>query len=53
MLTSQQAVNYVRRRLVEHQDVQAATEELVQKAISMNSADNVSAIVVAFEGNHS
>eukprot|EP01138_Halocafeteria_seosinensis_P009829 gb/GECG01010040.1/.p1 GENE.gb/GECG01010040.1/~~gb/GECG01010040.1/.p1 ORF type:complete len:1693 (+),score=310.03 gb/GECG01010040.1/:1-5079(+) len=48
VLSSQQAVNFVRRKLVEQQDIQKAAEELVQKAISLNSADNVSAIVIGF-----
>jgi len=47
VMTSQQAVNFVRRRLRESPDLQAATEALVAKAIELASVDNVSAIVVA------
>lgn len=41
-------VCYVRRRLLEHGDPQQAAEELTQKALDLNSIDNVSAIVVRF-----
>jgi len=47
VMTSQQVVNFVRRKLREHSDVQRAAEELVQKALKLNSIDNVSAFVVA------
>ena len=40
-------VNFVRRKLVEHRDVQRVAGLLVQKAISLNSVDNVSAFVIA------
>lgn len=49
VLSSQQAVNFVRRRLRSHRNVQQAAEELIQKAIAMNSIDNVSAVVVGFD----
>lgn len=48
VLTSQQAVNFVRRKLLEHGDVGRASRQLVMKAISVGSIDNVSAVVVAF-----
>jgi serine/threonine protein phosphatase PrpC len=41
-------VNFVRRKLAEHRDVQLAAGQLVQKAINLNSVDNVSAFVIAF-----
>jgi serine/threonine protein phosphatase PrpC len=47
VMTSQQAVNFVRRRLREEPDIQAATEALVAKALQLASVDNVSAIVFA------
>ncbi len=42
-----QAVNFVRRRLVLHHDVDAAARELVAKALSISTNDNVSVVVVA------
>ena len=48
VLSSQQAVNFVRRRLVLHGDVGKAAHELVQKALRLYSHDNVSAVIVAF-----
>ncbi len=42
-----QAVNFVRRRLVDHGDVQRASQELVDKALSLATNDNVSALVIA------
>ena len=48
VMSSQQAVNYVRRCLRRSHDLQEAAEGLVSKAIARNSADNVSVIVVAF-----
>lgn len=48
VMTSQQVVNFVRRKLREHGDVQRATEQLIQKAIALSSVDNVSAFVVVF-----
>ena len=47
VMTSQMAVNFVRRKLREHGDVQRAAEQLVQKALALSSVDNVSAFVVA------
>ncbi|CAM9871826.1 unnamed protein product, partial [Chrysoparadoxa australica] len=45
-MTSQQAVNYVQRRLRAHHDVQRASRELVYKAIELKSIDNCSCVVV-------
>jgi serine/threonine protein phosphatase PrpC len=42
-----QAVNFVRRRLLDHSDVQRVAQELVDKALSLASNDNVSALVIA------
>lgn len=47
VLTNQEAVNFVRRRFVLHQDVQLTAQELVQKALDIGSVDNCSAVVVA------
>ncbi len=43
-----QVVNFTRRKLREHGDVQKAAEQLVKKALDLSSVDNVSAFVVAF-----
>lgn len=48
VMTSQQVVNFVRRRLLVHRDVRRAAAELVEKAVALHTIDNVSAIVVAF-----
>ena len=48
VMTTQQVVSFVRRRLLEHGDPQQASEELTQKALDLNSIDNVTAIVVCF-----
>jgi serine/threonine protein phosphatase PrpC len=47
-LSSQEAVNFVRRKLSDHHDAQRAADELVDKALSRASSDNVTAIVVVF-----
>jgi serine/threonine protein phosphatase PrpC len=46
VMSGEQVVNYVRRRLLEHGDPQQAADELTQKALDLNSIDNVSAVVV-------
>jgi len=46
VLSSQQAVNYVRRRLFVHGDVQRASQDLIKKALEYGSVDNVSAVIV-------
>ncbi|CAM9323464.1 unnamed protein product, partial [Phaeothamnion confervicola] len=45
VMTSQQAVNYVQRRLLAHRDVQRASRELCQKAIALGSGDNCSCVL--------
>lgn len=47
VLTSQQAVNFVLRKLQTHGDVQLAAQELVLKAQAYFAHDNVSVIIVA------
>jgi len=44
----QEAVNFVRKRLLVTKDVQKVAEELVQKAIQRGTQDNTSAIIVVF-----
>ncbi|KAG9416842.1 hypothetical protein AC1031_001234 [Aphanomyces cochlioides] len=48
VLSSQQAINFIRRKLRDHSDVQLAAQELVLKAQEYVSHDNISAIVVCF-----
>jgi serine/threonine protein phosphatase PrpC len=48
VMTSQQAINFVRRRLYVHRDVSKAARELVDKALRLSSIDNVSVVVIAF-----
>lgn len=48
VMTSAQVVNFTRRRLAVHRDVARAARELVQKALDLNSIDNISVIVVGF-----
>jgi serine/threonine protein phosphatase PrpC len=48
VMTSQQVVNFVRRRLLAHRDARRAAAELVEKAVALHTIDNVSAIIVAF-----
>jgi serine/threonine protein phosphatase PrpC len=45
VLPSELAVNYVRRRLAYHGDVQRATTELITKAEELGTGDNVSAVI--------
>lgn len=47
-LKSADAVNFVRKRLKEHGDVQRATEEVGQEALNRGAQDNVSVIIVDF-----
>ena len=44
-LSNQQAVNFVRRRLIIHKCAQRVAGELVQEAIDQGSRDNTSAII--------
>lgn len=50
VMTPQQVVDFVRKKLAQHGNAQHACEELVSHAISIGSMDNVSAVVVCF--NH-
>ncbi len=45
---SQDAVNFVRKRLISDKDLNKAAQALVQKAISKGTQDNTSAVIVAF-----
>lgn len=45
---NQEAVNFVRKRLLTNKDLEKTAEELVQKALQRGSQDNTSAIIVAF-----
>ncbi|KUF74014.1 serine/threonine-protein kinase [Phytophthora nicotianae] len=47
VLTSQQAVNFVLRKLQTHGDVQLAAQELVLKAQAYFAHDNISVVIVA------
>ena len=47
VMTSQQVISYVRRRLLQHGDVQQAARELVEKAVHLASVDNCTAMVIA------
>ncbi|GLE02366.1 hypothetical protein PINS_up011204 [Pythium insidiosum] len=47
VLTSQQAVNFISRKLRAHGDVQLAAQELVLKAQQYYAHDNISVIIVA------
>ncbi|KAG5186290.1 phosphatase 2C-like domain-containing protein [Tribonema minus] len=46
VMTSQQAVDFVQRRMLSHCDVQRASRELARKAVDLYSNDNCSCIVV-------
>jgi serine/threonine protein phosphatase PrpC len=48
VLTSQQAINFIRRKLRDHGDVQLAAQELVLKAQEYLCHDNISVIIVCF-----
>lgn len=48
VMSPQQVVDYVRKKLAQHGHVQHACEELVSHAISIGSLDNVSAVIVCF-----
>jgi serine/threonine protein phosphatase PrpC len=48
-MASQQAVNFIRQRLANHNDLDKATKELTKEAVTkQRSVDNVSIVVVAF-----
>ncbi|KAL0587648.1 hypothetical protein ABG067_002667 [Albugo candida] len=48
VLTSQQAVNFIAKKLRMHGDVQLAAQELILKAQQYFSHDNTSVIIIAF-----
>jgi protein phosphatase 2C family protein 2/3 len=49
-VSSQYAINFVRRALCVHSDIQRAADELVSKALEKGSADNISVLVCCFAG---
>ena len=51
VMSSQMVVNFVRQKLRLHRDVQKAAEQLVAKALTLNSVDNCSAFVIVLNGN--
>lgn len=48
VFTGQEAVNFVRKRLLVTKDLQRTAEELIQKAIERRTQDNTSVVIVAF-----
>jgi serine/threonine protein kinase/serine/threonine protein phosphatase PrpC/CRP-like cAMP-binding protein len=46
VMTSQQAVNFVRRSIAAHGDASLAARDLVQKAIDLNTIDNCTAAII-------
>jgi len=48
VMTSQQAVSFVRRRVAEHADAGLAAQELVRKALDLNTIDNCTVCIVFF-----
>jgi serine/threonine protein phosphatase PrpC len=51
IMSPQSAVNFVRKKLSEHNDLQQAAKELVREAISRGSVDNVTVLIVTFDSN--
>lgn len=47
-MSSQQAVNFVRKKLIELKDVSKVAAMLVDKALALASNDNVTAMIVVF-----
>lgn len=45
VMTNQQAVDYVRKQLKKHSDLDIVTKKLVQKALNDGSSDNITAII--------
>ncbi|XP_077238011.1 putative protein phosphatase 2C 54 [Tasmannia lanceolata] len=48
VFTSQNAVDFARRRLQEHNDVKRCSKELVEEAIKRGSIDNLTIVMVCF-----
>ena len=48
VLDSQQVVNFVRRSLQLHGDLERAVKDLTQEALLLGSVDNISVIIIAF-----
>lgn len=46
VMTSQQAVNFVRRRLWTHKDIERAADEIIAKSMELNTVDNVSVCII-------
>ncbi|KAK1292742.1 putative protein phosphatase 2C 27 [Acorus calamus] len=51
VFSSQNAVDFVRRRLQEHNDVKACCRELVEEAIRRDATDNLTALIVCFQAD--
>ncbi|XP_028791446.1 probable protein phosphatase 2C 49 [Neltuma alba] len=51
VMTSQQAVNLVRRSLRRHYDPERCARDLVMEALRLNTFDNLTVIVVCFSSN--
>lgn len=47
-----QAVNFVRKRLSVHHDIDLTAVELVQKAIERGTRDNTTVVIVVFHQSH-
>lgn len=48
MFTSQNAVDFARRRLQEHNDVKLCCKEIVEEAIKRGASDNLTLVMVSF-----
>ncbi|KAJ1431026.1 phosphatase 2C-like domain-containing protein [Ochromonadaceae sp. CCMP2298] len=48
VMTAQAAVTFVRRRINEHRDLEAAARELTNEALKRGSVDNVTALIMTF-----
>ena len=49
VFTNENAVDFARRRLQEHNDARACCRELVEEAIKRGAVDNLTALVVCFQ----
>eukprot|EP01018_Ginkgo_biloba_P013636 Gb_30692 [translate_table: standard] len=49
VFTSQNAVDFARRKLQEHNDLEACCKELIDEAIKRKTADNLTVVVVCFQ----